>query len=395
MKKKLLALAVAGAFVAPVAMADTSNVTVYGIADASVDFTKNGDTTGSAGGVNTHKISSNSSRIGLKGSEDLGSGLKAIWQIETQVDIDNSGVGGNGLATRNTFAGLAGDSWGSVTLGRNDTPYKSATRGLDVFMDHIADNRTLMGGARNRSSGSFFDGRNTDTVRYDSPDMNGFKVAAAYTAAAEGNTLSTSNVKGKVESLSGTYSTGPFFGALAYQKNTFGSMGTALSNIGGIGPVGAIAAGGAPTVGLAGTLTDEKAWKLGGGYKVDQFTVNAVYEKTTDNLGSTGYGHKAYYVAGAFNATANDTIKASYTKARNLGDGNIANSGAKQWAIGVDHSLSKRTTVYAMYTKLDNDTNAGYNLSATPVATGATSPSAAGGLNADPSAFSFGMKHSF
>lgn len=375
MQKKLIALAIAAAFAPAVAMADTSNVTVYGIADASFDNVKNGGTTS----VTNNKISSNASRLGLKGAEDLGGGLKAIWQIEQQINIDgraNGAATADSLATRNTFVGLAGDSWGSLTLGRNDTPYKTSTRAMDMFADHIADNRSLMGMGR-----TGFDVRFTDTVRYDSPSFSGFKVAGSYTASAEGNTTSAADVKGKAVSLSGNYETGPFSAALAYQKNTFGSNAGAV-------------------VAAAPGLNDEKAWKAGVGYKVAQFAVNGVYEKTTDTLGSTvgataattGRGHKAYYLSGAFNATANDAIKLAYTKVKNLADGNAPDAGAKQWALGVDHSMSKRTTVYAMYTKLDNDLNSQFNLSSIGVTSGfAVTPAA----SADPSAFSFGMKHVF
>jgi len=378
-QKKLIVVALAAAVFSAPALAETSNVTIYGLADVSYDWVKNGDgPTAATAGVRNNKISSNSSRIGFKGAEDLGGGLKAIWQIETAILMDGSAT--DTLATRNTFAGLSGDSWGSLTLGRNDTPYKSSTRGLDVFSDHIADNRTLMGRGKN---GNDFDARNTDTVRYDSASMGGFKVALAYSTGSEGNTVSTADVKGNVLSMSGTYATGPFTAALAYQKNSFGST----SNVAALSALGAAGC-------VVGTVCDEKAWKIGGGYKVDQFAVNGVYEKTTDNLGSAvgGMGHKAYYLAGVFNATASDAIKAAYTKAKDLQDGSAANTGAKQWSLGYDHSMSKRTTVYAMYTRLDNDSARNYALSSAGTATGATS---AAGVGAEPSAFSFGMKHTF
>lgn len=387
MQKKLIALAIAAAFAPAVAMADTSNVTVYGVADASLDNVKNGGTAASATSVTENKVSSNVSRLGLKGSEDLGGGLKAIWQIETAITLDgrNNATGNpsaDTLATRNTFVGLAGDAWGSLTLGRNDTPYKTSTRALDVFYDHIADNRSLMGISSSKIAGlagaAAFDGRFTDTVRYDSPSFSGFKVAGSYTLSAEGNNNPAANSKGRAVSLSGNYETGPFSAAAAYQKHNLGST-----------------AGAIPAMGAG--LTSERAWKLGAGYKVSQFAVNGVYEKTTDNLGVNGGGHKAFYLAGAFNATANDAIKLAYTKAKQTGDGSQANSGAKQWALGVDHNMSKRTTVYAMYTKLDNDGNtttggATYRLFNDGV-TGASGAAPAQG--GDPSAFSFGMKHVF
>lgn len=363
MQKKLIALAVASALTVPaLALADTSNVSVYGIADVSFDMTDNGDA-GGKNGANTHKVSSNQSRLGLKGAEDLGGGLKAVWQIEQAISIDNSGTT-QGLATRNTFAGLASDSWGQVVLGRNDTPYKTSTRGLDVFMDHQGDNRNLMGTGK-----AGFDVRLTDTIRYDSPNVSGFKAAVSYTASGENNTLD-SDQRGKVWSVSGNYATGPFSAAAAYQKNTFGTTAGALA---------------------AGPNTDEKAWKIGGGYKDSQFTVNGVYERTKDNAGAAGLGHKAFYLAGAFKATAADSINLAYTKARNAGEGSTANSGAKQFSVGVDHNMSKRTTFYALYSKLDNDSGAAKTLGIAS-STGLTAPVAAG---ADPSGFSVGMKHTF
>jgi predicted porin len=109
MQKKIIALAIAAAFSAP-AFADTANVTVYGDVKMAVDSVTVGDAntaTGSLGQSYTaNKISSNVTKFGIKGTEDLGDGLAAIWQIEQQVDIDNAGgtnSGFNTLATRNSF----------------------------------------------------------------------------------------------------------------------------------------------------------------------------------------------------------------------------------------------------------------------------------------------------
>ena len=136
MKKNLITLAVAStlaaAMVSAPAFADTSNVTVYGVASLSYDLTNNGN-------ASANQVSSNQSRLGLKGSEDLGDGLSAVWQIEQQINIDNSTTNANSFATRNSFLGLSSGSMGPVLLGRHDTPYKIASRGFDVFADTIAD----------------------------------------------------------------------------------------------------------------------------------------------------------------------------------------------------------------------------------------------------------------
>ena len=85
MKKSLIALAVAGVVAAPVAMAE---VTIYGQANVSYDVVDNGTSTAGAAGTSTNKVSSNASRIGFKGTEDLGNGTSAIWQIESGANID-------------------------------------------------------------------------------------------------------------------------------------------------------------------------------------------------------------------------------------------------------------------------------------------------------------------
>lgn len=381
MQKKLIALAIAGLGFTGAAFAQ-SNVTIYGVVDASVDFTNVGD--GPAGsGERATKISSNSSRIGFKGSEDLGDGLKAVFQLETafNADGDNSAATAAtpahtaaNLNSRNTFVGLASDSWGRVILGIYDTPYKTSTRSWDVFADHLADNRNLMGGVAGKTSAYQFDGRPLNTIRYDNK-WNDFSLAAAYVAGAESTTVSAT--KGSAWSLSGAFDfTSEFSGIVAYEKHTIGSVGT-----GTLVPVAGVTA-------VAGN--DEKAWKVGLGYKSGPIRAGLVYEKTSDDF-ATSLGHKAWTVDGGYTFAGNNEFKLAYTKANDL-DG-VGSSGAKQWAVGLDHILSKRTKVYAEYVKLSNDAKASYGL------TGAGGNNTAGvtaaAVDADPSAWQFGMRHSF
>src|SRR5512139_1010765 len=181
MKKSLIALAVAGAFAAP-AFAATENVDVYGKLHMSVSvFSDQQETTlgGVHAGINDVQISSNASRIGFKGAEDLGGGLSAIWQIESGVNLDEqSGT----WASRNSFVGLKGE-WGTAIAGNHDTPLKLVGRAVDLFGDTMADSRNVMGGGS--------DIRAKNTVAYISPSFSGFSIAAAYTndPAAEGTKL--------------------------------------------------------------------------------------------------------------------------------------------------------------------------------------------------------------
>ncbi len=402
MQKKLIALAVAGAFVVPAAFADSGNVVIYGKMSASYDLVDGGYDAGrNLGAVSSARnaqISDNSSRIGFKGSEDLGNGLSAVWQIENTIFPDSAAAtatNSNGSwNARNTFVGLSGKTWGTVILGRHDTPYKLSTRNLDVFADGIADNRSIMGGgvattaAGAGTVGASFDGRQNNVIAYISPSMNGFSAAIAYVAGAENAYTSNANKKGNAWSGMVNYSNGPWYGALAYERHNLGTAG--IGNL--ATPIAALAD------------KSEHAWKLGVGYSANNFKVGFAYERTNDDFNSvvnTGrggndlLGHNAYYLSGAY-TFGNNAVKAAYTHAGDLSG--YANSGAKQWSLGLDHMFSKRTKVFALYTKLTNDNNVAYGLiggSNGGVAGGITGAAASIATASSPSAWSFGMTHDF
>src|SRR6266498_3612840 len=118
MNKKLVALAVAGAFALPMAaQAQTANVTLYGRVNLDYEFVKGQQADGSNPTV--HRLNTDSSRFGLRGTESLGGGLSAIFQIENSVPWD---AGGGTLGGRETFVGLQG-SWGTFKMGRFLAPY--------------------------------------------------------------------------------------------------------------------------------------------------------------------------------------------------------------------------------------------------------------------------------
>lgn len=420
MKKSLIALAVAGVFAAPAVMAD-SNVTVYGVVSASMDMTNTGtgSAVGAPAGFKGSKISSNTSRLGVKGSEDLGGGASVVWQIESLVSIDGGANGAaaapvNGLATRNTFVGLAAPT-GTFLLGRHDTPYKIATRAYDLFGDGIADNRAIMGGGLNTvtapatnggvgtinlatgvrnaagnstGAGASFDGRQTDVLAYVSPKMGGFTAILAMVMGAEGQN-NANQLAGSAYSLAGLYGNGPISASFAYETH---NIGTAPGTVGFVG-----------FVGLPLKLK-ESAWKIGAGYKVDAFEINAVYEKTRDDLGgalgaaTVGqdlFGHSAYYLSGKVNFGAS-AVKLAYGVAGNLAMlGNAAaaaDTGASQVSVGYDYGFSKRTTGYVLYTQLSNKANATYALGNAGIGNGNVFLNGAG---SKPSAISMGIKHSF
>ena len=355
MQKKIIALAIASALTAPaLAFADA---TVYGQANLSVDRVNDGNTNGTT----TNQLNSNTSRLGLKGSEDLGSGLSAVWQMEGAIGMD-TGTVGTSLFNRDTYLGLSSATAGTGLVGRHATPYYMATRKLDMFADGIADNRgqqtaqgavpftpTMMGGGH--------DTRLSNVIAYISPAMSSFSVAAATVFGAENNGVVNAS-KGSLYSLAGMYEQGPIYATLAYDTIKAGSAGT-----------GDLAPG---VMGTAAVDDKATAFKAGGSFTTDAFAVNAVLERITNTtaVGGAKVNHTDIYLAGKFNITSADDVKLAFTK-RGSQTG-LAND-AKQYTVGYDHSLSKATSVYALFTKVNAK------------ATGAP----------DPSALSLGIKHSF
>jgi predicted porin len=374
MQKKLIVVALAAAFTLPTAArADNGNFTFYGVADLSYDFVNTGDGTSTAvtatnptgtsavSGISKRVVSSNVSKFGFKGSEDLGEGLSANWQIEQQIDIDAAAK--NTFASRNTFINVKSEKLGAVLFGIHDTPYKIAVRKLDMFGDNIGDNRALMG---NKSKNGF-ELRPTNILMYTSPVFSGFNAAVATVNLKEANTTSADK-RDSITSLAVMYDAAPFFGSIAHEAHKLESNVTTTQG------------------------QDESATRLGFGFKPEgkPFEVTAVYEKTTDNLGALGAnvnGHSAAYLGAKYNL-GNNAIKLGYAKTGALGS--TADSGASQVSVGYDHGLSKRTKLYAAYTQITNGKGINYGFSQSSGA--ATTNS---GFGTSPSVVSLGVKHSF
>jgi predicted porin len=374
MNKKLIALAVAAALAPAAAMADSGNVTIYGVAHASVDR-MDPDTAAGAVGANTDtswRVSSNSSRLGFKGTEDLGNGLSAVWQMESSIMLD---TGAGSLGARNSFVGLSSKTAGTVLLGRHDTPYKLGTASLDIFADTMGDYNAIVGNlGMGTGADVAFDSRLGNVAAYISPTWSGFHFAGAVVAANESNNAATAD--GSAYSLTGVYNNGPLFASLSYERaKDINAASTDVTSAAALAVLSSVAK-------AAGT-------KLGLGYKFGDATVGFIAERIKlDNIGGGDVTRNAFYLNGSYKM-GNNVLKAAYGQANDWKDS--PDTGSKQFTIGVDHNLSKRTVAYALYSKMNNDTDGGYGLGGNG-AGGAYAPTTGG---QDPSVISLGMKHSF
>lgn len=389
MTKNILSLAVAAAMTAGAGIAQAQDITIYGQMHYSTDFVS---TNGRVAGVRVVRDKDDwqtgvnrNSRIGVKGSEDLGNGLKAIFQIESEVLGSNGGAGNVG--DRNTYVGLSGD-FGTVLMGRHDTPYKIATGSLDLFADTIADYNNHIGSFYGANRGAGFDVRAPQTLAYVSPNMNGLTIAAAVVGATVDEAAGNRDT-GAI-SLAAMYANGPLFASLAYENYEGGLVRRARVR----------------TAAFATTsvsLRNNDAWKLGLGYKANDFTIGFVYENINANgrsflaPGITGRDQENYMINASY-AFGNNVLKAQYghsspDRARLTATGATANADYDSWSIGLDHNLSKRTSLYAIYTDMQNSTAGNGN-----VYCGSGAGAVAGAqcrAGTDMSAVSFGMQHKF
>ena len=431
MQKKLIALAVAGLAAAP-AFAQT-NVTIYGIADATFDVVRTSnpgnsqDTLGS-----TTRVSSNSSYLGFKGTEDLGNGLKALFQYESQLDF----TGGNNFqGTRDSFVGLSSDNYGTVVLGTLTGPTRALATTLDVnsgaagigansailgkmggmTVGTIDSNSNFVGNpgnsanntpagngntacSRSQSCQSIFDTRWRNAIAYVSPTYYGLNLTAAYVA---NENKSFDGAQAKVNTrgydLGLKYTNGPVLAGVTYNYVNVGNHGfaTGNSNLGDNVRVDTI--------------------RVGGMYDFGVATVRLLGERAAVRSDAGNFHQFAWGVGATYNVLANTKLIAQYYNALDVQGDTVnapANSpnarihdktGASLAEIGVEHSLSKRTMIKASYTYLQNGRNANYDFGnnaagvATSNATGSGIGAAngAGGYGSALYGFSVGVRHAF
>lgn len=323
-----------------------------------------------------------SNRIGIKGSEDLGGGLKAIYQVEMGVSLantdDNIANGDKGtLSFRNSFVGLAGN-FGTFLVGRHDTPLKISTGKLDMFADTLADYNHTVG---------FHDVRADNVVAYISPSFSGFQFAGAVIPAG-GATPVGLGVPGEspdgiadAYSLAVIYSNGPFYAGGGFESlgdqhwaglnSDFMDNGVTYNTYRGV-----------PGYGEA---DDWNKWRIGLGIlDWNGFSLGGIYEDNSNVLGAPQEADMKIWQVQAGYSFGNNTIKGMYGQndvdscvgtnystvcssavqsalgfyGINANVGQIPylnNQDFDSWAVAFDHNFSKRTRAYALYTATDSD----------------------------------------
>ena len=363
MKKSTLALAVAAALsgFGTIAQADT---TLYGSARVSVDYDEfNSDYQRNAdGSLDRTRIGSdawdvfnNASRLGVRGEEDLGGGLSAIYQYEFGVDMTE---GDNFTSNRPKWVGLKGSSWGSVTAGTQWTPYYNVIGAGDIFnSSKVFDSATYLGKA--------FGERMDNSLIYSSPNWSGFSAQAMLVMNGScgtsdpqtPNELCKTSADNKLPgnlsdgvdmwNIGASYKNGPFFAGVTYMALDGPSFNLNPYDF-------------APTA-------DGDQWGLALGYNSGPFALTLAYENgdvntlnfgKTENIYLTGqYTFGNNVIRGSYGYNSPDEGQLRYYDRNGVLESTLTQSDLNNYALGYQYNFSKRTRAWFEWMLKDVDSD--------------------------------------
>jgi predicted porin len=348
MKKSLIALAVLAASGAAMAQ---SSVTIYGLADVWVGSQKdstNGVSNGSFGKMASDEGFA-TSRLGFKGTEDLGGGLKANFQIETNVGFDQPAA--TSLGNRQAWVGLSG-GFGEVQLGRVWTPYDD-TRALinDTFNANFASSFNVWEG--------YFD-RTSNGIRYNTPSFGGLSAAVVY-AFGEDKTATTK--ASSLTSFSLNYANGPIAAGLAHQIEKDNNATAPVAPATAVG----IYTDASSLSGLLGAQTSKRTYTLiNGSYDLGVAKLIAGYNTVKATSGAVAGNAKA----NEWNIGAEVPLGSALALGVGYAESQVKLNGVDQndttgYSAALKYTLSKRTFFYGGLTKAEEETAAGAPVSKT------------------------------
>jgi len=450
MRQKIAAAAVAAALASPgFALAQATNVQMYGVMDLRLGTTNFKG--GTANDRKYHMHTGQPNRIGFRGTESLGGGLTAFFQVEQQVGGDARKPaalenGGNYLwGGRPTFLGLRG-GWGEVSFGLQDSSYKDVTNvwnavptngHTNIIMGHSsatgaapnpncfipgvsqatgaidATSATQPNGCGGdlTSSATSFNRTISNSVKYITPVIAGFRFNALFEVPDYNEPATTSSPGGIAGPVAGvgsnryeprtgamalTWTGGPFSAGAGWERH----QGYRASN----------------TVGTNRSAEDI-GWTLGGKWNFGVGQVGVGFEQLKYNNSGTAaasnqFKIRNWVVNGQFRVLPNGILSGGYSwtpGARDCGAGVPAtgiipsggNAGcgsagkAKVMTVSYDHLLSKRTTIYATASRIDNGSGSNYYYFAGPLTNNNNGTTAGLARGQDVTLLATGVKHSF
>lgn len=381
MQKKLIALAVAG-LASSAAFAQT-NVTMYGIVDAGYVYSRGGTANGALPGVSKPVFSGvqsgllAGSRLGFRGEEALGNGLKAVFVLEYALNIDqNSGVGsGSSLMARQQYVGLAGNSWGQLTLGRQYAPGYDATVRNDAFLGAAFSPHSFLTAAAGNTITPNSGARWNNSIAYTSGNYGGFQAKAIYGFGeySPGNAAGVTNGQDNIWDdgklgIGLNYANGPFNVDFVYQGRQNQRTDPSLFTVNG---------------------EDTHEWYLGGSFDLKFAKLMASYQKQNDkNIYNND--SDVWQLGAIIPVSSAGNIHLTYAQLdwdhsqKTVALPNGINGKSKSGGVAYSHALSKRTTLYTgiVHVKNNNDSIA-------------ISPAGTGNIDKSNTSFVAGINHKF
>ena len=307
------------------------NVQLYGRLNVALETLHS-----SGSGDSVQRVSNNRSVLGFRGSEDLGGGWQALFQVEGTLAPD---TGAGAIAARDTRVGIQGP-WGTLFAGNWTLPYNSATSALDPFYPTTAGYMSLMGNGSasndsNTSNTYSFDRRQQNSVHYWTPQWQGWSLRVA---RGMGEERPASGAHPSLLSAALLYEGGALYATLAHEAHRD----------------------------YQGRGLEDHGSKLALAWKIDSATQLAAVVESLRYATATGalrrrtayvsatrqFGRHGLRFGLAHAQSATGSAQETIGTVR-AGHG----TGATHATIGYDYQLSKRSSLYAYYTRLANGRN--------------------------------------
>lgn len=361
MKRKLLAAAIASVCASPAfAQAPAPQVPeglqFYGRVNVSAErIDTDGSNDPAVRNQSNYEFVDNSSRIGVRYKKELNPGLNAIFQIESRTKLDDAA--GSFFSSRDSYAGLQGDAWGTLRIGRTIGPVYYAT--YDYISMHNHDTGTssdaLLAGTVVGNQGFM-----NNTLWYTSPKFGPVTIDFAFSLLGE-RRVNADMEQPRHIGLVASYDAGPLHAAVSYANTKNDSdldtgAGTAASNA--------------------------TAFTIGAAYDFKVMVLGALWETAErDVLG--GSVDSDYFRIAAMFPFGKHELHANYGWVD--ADGS---AGAKQWTLAYNFNITKQTKVYAFYTTVENESNGNFVM-------GGSTSTVSAATGAEYSSIAVGIRHNF
>jgi predicted porin len=380
--KKLLIASAAAVLGLPFAAQAQSNVQVYGKLYPQVTNYKLSGATARGTSLSTltsapsattpadgsgTAMESSHSRLGFRGTENLGNNLKVLFQLEMAIGIDDGEGAVNGvLFNRDTFVGLNG-GFGTIRFGNIDTVYKRIGDRMPWFgispVNFVSTSNILSKPGLGTNVASSFHLRRNNSIAYETPVSGGFQGLFYYALGED-----AANFRSKaVVSVGVTYAKGPLYAALAHEQHNdlFGGSRNVAAAVANLSSAGAVL----PGVTAADTGTRlTLAYRFPAGPRVEANVARLDYDESGGAVGrfhnynTTTWSLGADQKIGAFNLSGSygQAAAGSCTLVGGVACNTTGMEG-KMLNLGVAYSLSKRTALYSIFSEIKNGASAKYS----------------------------------